>query len=164
MTKRDTQASEYAAEAYGKTYRNRCVSHMRWEIPDRLREASHYALMDAARGLVREAADEIERLRQFDRSQPIAICNTQRPVAWARFWPNGSPQSVYLDRPPADAVPLYRSPTTHTTPNEGTVHGECTLTAEERASIEVAALVFDTAGNDIAPVLRHLLERLPCHT
>jgi hypothetical protein len=28
MTKRDMQASEYAAESYGKTYRKRCVSHM----------------------------------------------------------------------------------------------------------------------------------------
>ncbi len=33
------------------------------DIVDRLREASHYALMDAARGLVVEAADEIEQLR-----------------------------------------------------------------------------------------------------
>jgi len=33
-------------------------------IVDRLRAASHYALMDAARGLVLEAADEIERLRE----------------------------------------------------------------------------------------------------
>ncbi len=28
MTKRDRQASEYAAESYGKTYRKRCVTHM----------------------------------------------------------------------------------------------------------------------------------------
>jgi hypothetical protein len=33
------------------------------DLPDRLREASHFALMDAARSLVLEAADEIERLR-----------------------------------------------------------------------------------------------------
>ena len=30
-------------------------------LPDRLREASHYALMDAARPLLREAAKELER-------------------------------------------------------------------------------------------------------
>jgi hypothetical protein len=48
MTKRDRQASEYAAEN---------------NIVDRLREASHFALMDAARSLVLEAADEIERLQ-----------------------------------------------------------------------------------------------------
>jgi urease accessory protein UreE len=34
------------------------------------------------------------------------------------------------------------------------------LTVEERASIEVAAIAFDREGNDIAAVLRHLLERL----
>ena len=33
------------------------------DLPDRLREASHFALMDAARSLVLEAANEIERLR-----------------------------------------------------------------------------------------------------
>jgi hypothetical protein len=33
---------------------------------------------------------------------------SQEPVAWARFFPNGGPQSVYLDRPPPDAEPLYR--------------------------------------------------------
>jgi hypothetical protein len=32
-------------------------------LPDRLREASHFALMDAARPLVLEAAEEIERLQ-----------------------------------------------------------------------------------------------------
>ena len=30
MTKRDSQASAYAAESYGKTYPKRCVSHMDW--------------------------------------------------------------------------------------------------------------------------------------
>jgi hypothetical protein len=49
MTKRETQAREYAAEG---------------NLPDRLREASHFALMDAARPLVLKAADEIERLRE----------------------------------------------------------------------------------------------------
>ena len=34
------------------------------DIVDRLLEASHFALMDAAREWVREAADEIERLRE----------------------------------------------------------------------------------------------------
>lgn len=34
------------------------------DIVERLREASHFALMDAARGLVVEAADEIEQLRE----------------------------------------------------------------------------------------------------
>jgi len=33
-------------------------------LPDRLREASHYTLMDAARSLVLEAADEIECLQE----------------------------------------------------------------------------------------------------
>jgi len=34
------------------------------DIVDRLREASHYTLMDAARSLVLEAADEIETLQE----------------------------------------------------------------------------------------------------
>jgi len=52
MTKRDAQAREYATEAAGD------------DLPTRLREASHLALMDAARPLVLEAADEIEQLRE----------------------------------------------------------------------------------------------------
>lgn len=35
------------------------------DLPARLREASTYALMDAARATVLEAADEIERLRRI---------------------------------------------------------------------------------------------------
>jgi hypothetical protein len=34
------------------------------------------------------------------------------------------------------------------------------LTVEERASIEAAAIAFASQDNDIAAVLRHLLERL----
>jgi hypothetical protein len=69
--------------------------------------------------------------------------NTQRPVAWARFFPNGGPQSVYLDRPPPDAEPLYRSPT---------------LTDSEREAIE-AAIVGRLELGDFA-TLRTLLERI----
>jgi len=36
----------------------------RVDLTDRLREAAGYSLMDAARGTVREAADEIDRLRR----------------------------------------------------------------------------------------------------
>lgn len=57
---------------------------------------------------------------------------------------------------PADATP-----TTHATPSQGSVQDRCTLTVEERASIEVAAIAFDREDNDIAAVLRHLLERYP---
>ena len=39
MTKRDSQASEYAAESYGKTYPKRCVSHMDGALTDEERAA-----------------------------------------------------------------------------------------------------------------------------
>jgi hypothetical protein len=71
--------------------------------------------------------------------------NTHKPVAWARFYPNGSPASVYLDRPPADSEPLYRSPV---------------LTDAEREAVERAAFVSDQAGLEkSAATLRKLLER-----
>lgn len=38
---------------------------------------------------------------------------------------------------------------------------ELHLTVEERASIEAAAIAFASEDNDIAAVLRHLLERHP---
>jgi hypothetical protein len=72
--------------------------------------------------------------------------NTHKPVAWARCYPNGGPMSVFLDRPPADAEPLYRSPT---------------LTDAEREAIERAAFVSDQAGLEkSAATLRNLLERM----
>jgi len=78
--------------------------------------------------------------------------NNQAPVAWAQFFPNGGPQSVYLDRPPAEAEPLYRSPT---------------LTDEEREAIEDAVGICEehaeeydgTDNSPIAATLRSLLER-----
>jgi hypothetical protein len=78
--------------------------------------------------LLNAAADEIERLRQSDRPQPIET---------------------------ADATP-----DTNTTPIEGSVQDMCTLTVEERVSIEVAAIAYDREDSDISAVLRHLLERL----
>jgi hypothetical protein len=67
----------------------------------------------------------------------------QRPVAWARFYPNGGPESVYLDRPPVDAEPLYRSPTTNTTPGQGSLQARCMLTDEnERLRSSMAERQF----------------------
>jgi hypothetical protein len=74
--------------------------------------------------------------------------NTQRPVAWARFCPNGGPMSVFLDRPPAVAEPLYRSPT---------------LTESEREAIEQTldeASGKACAESWVPSTLRRLLERL----
>lgn len=75
--------------------------------------------------------------------------NTQRPVAWARFFPNGGPMSVFLDRPPADAEPLYRSPA---------------LTDDEREAVRFFSQI-DGPGNvpvanKRAATLNSLLERL----
>jgi hypothetical protein len=78
--------------------------------------------------------------------------NTHKPVAWARFFSSGGPQSVYLDRPPADAEPLYRSPT---------------LTDGEREAVKWAvetSSYYAGAGHrqakEVAATLRNLLERL----
>jgi hypothetical protein len=75
-----------------------------------------------------------------------------KPVAWIRYYPNGGPQSVYLDRPPPDAEPLFRSPA---------------LTDAERDAIEwalEASIYYAGAGHrqakESAATLRKLLERL----
>jgi hypothetical protein len=75
------------------------------------------------------------------------VCDMkQKPVAWARFFHNGCPQSVYLDRPPADAVPLYRWPT---------------LTDEEREALAGAiASEYGRGAFAWAATLKGLLERL----
>lgn len=67
--------------------------------------------------------------------------NTHKPVAWARFYSNGGPESVYLDRPPADAVPLYR----HPTPPQGSVQDEGSFRDSRNAKAPVAWAV-ETGG------------------
>jgi hypothetical protein len=95
---------------------------------------------------LQDARVEIERLRN---GAPSGCETVQRkPVVWARFYPNGGPMSVFLDRPPADAEPLYRSPT---------------LTDEEREAIYRAEARLRTAyvpDDETAAVLRALLKRL----
>ncbi len=146
MTKRDMQASEYAAESYGKTYRKRCVSHMDGALTDEERERTNHDAAPAARAYA-DGEPASKCGGEAGLSSRDGTGNTQKPVAWARFFQNGGPQSVYLDRPPADAEPLYRSPT---------------LTDEEREAVYRAEARLRTAyvpDDQTAATLRKLLER-----
>ena len=78
--------------------------------------------------------------------------NTQKPVAWARSFPNGGPMSVFLDRPPADSEPLYRHP-----PCQDSLQKN--LTEAEHDALEFAVETGRVAMHDEA-TLRKLLERL----
>jgi hypothetical protein len=78
--------------------------------------------------------------------------NTQKPVAWARFFPNGGPMSVFLDRPPADSEPLYRHPLCQDSLQKN-------LTEAEHDALEFAVETGRVAMHDEA-TLRKLLERL----
>jgi hypothetical protein len=79
MTKRDAQAAEYAEEQSQVAAARQMESQIfrTWQarqraraksgdLLDRLEQAAGYALMDAARGTVREAAEQIARLRLTD--------------------------------------------------------------------------------------------------
>lgn len=62
-------------------------------------------------------------------------------------------------------LPRY-TPDTNTTPAEGSVQGEGTLTAEEREAIHRAEARLRTAyvpDDQTAATLRNMLERLPAH-
>lgn len=69
MTKRESQAAEYRAEQ-DRVAAARSVEASiarRWRdlpLPERLERAAEFALMDAARQTVLEAAEEIRRLRR----------------------------------------------------------------------------------------------------
>lgn len=63
------------------------------ELPDLLRKHSHHALMSASRGLLRDAATEIERLRKIiddyaaiceASSKEIAMLRSRTPLDTAR--------------------------------------------------------------------------------
>ena len=78
--------------------------------------------------------------------------NTQKPVAWARFFPNGGPMSVFLDRPPADSEPLYRHPLCQDSLQKN-------LTEAEHDALEFVVETGRVAIHDEA-TLRNLLDRL----
>jgi hypothetical protein len=60
-----------------------------------------------------------------------------------------------------EVVPLYRTPQSHATPGEGSVHGEGTLTDEEREAVQwcLSLPMLDRDAVKMMP-LRNLLERL----
>ena len=68
MTKRDKQASEYAAESYEKTLAKRGVSHMSWALTDEEREAIEWAVETSdyyASAGHRQAKDAAATLRKL---------------------------------------------------------------------------------------------------
>lgn len=96
--------------------------------------------------------------------------DSPQPVAWLACAADGSESSaVYALREQADAAardwgwmvtPLYATPQPPATPGEGSVHGWCTLTAEEREAIQWFSEYGDLqAEARRAEVLKGLLER-----
>jgi hypothetical protein len=151
----DVDGADHAETAYhiadamlrerGKEVRDNCVAGNNPKMECPVSDPNHDAVPDA------RASDDRPRTDKADLPELTGTGNTQRPVAWVRFYPNGGPQSVYLDRPPPDAEPLYRSPT---------------LTDEERAAIEwslEAADIYARVGHrqaqEAAVTFRKLLER-----
>ncbi len=96
-------------------------------------------------------------------------CSRAREIAAWAVYVNGEYDSSYgpdaIDEAleiaadcSGEVVPLYRTPQSHATPGEGSVHDVCTLTAEEREAI--ADAIRRLWGFDCAATLRSLLERL----
>jgi hypothetical protein len=105
------------------------------DIVERLRHWSHGLTYDPAAGLMHEAADEIERLRNgaAEGRETATLADDER-----------------------DAIERLRTHATHATQTEGSKRNGCTLTAEERAAIEWAACEADV---EHSATLRNLLER-----
>ena len=106
-----------------------------------------------------------------DTFSPILKRETDSPqaVAWRAFDTDGS-EAVYSLYEQARAAadewnwsvePLYRTPEPHATPGDGTSHGGCTLTPEEREALATALFELDSiCETDCADALRGLLARL----
>ena len=134
------------------------------DIVERLRKWSNVVPVPPAADTMGEAAGEIERLRlelSVQKACTVAgreeiarlrLTAVEKPVAWARFFPNGGPMSVFLDRPPADSEPLYRHPLCQDSLQKN-------LTEAEHDALEFAASTGRVATHDQA-TLRNLLERL----
>jgi hypothetical protein len=145
------------------------------DIVERIRKL-RFVHIPGTSDLMEEACQEIERLRQFDRLQPIEPADatpathatpgdgsvqsegTVAPAAWLAVAADGSESSaVYMLKEQADAaarewgwfvVPLYRSPT---------------LTDEEREVVEIAAAYMSATGcrnTNVQATLHSLLARL----
>lgn len=117
------------------------------EERDRLRDTF------AAAALTGFVADGIRDADDYDRQ---LICRDA--YRWADAMLHERLRQSDRSQPvePADATP-----DTHATPVEGSVQGRCTLTAEEREAIEVAAVAYaGDHGERFAAILRQLLERL----
>jgi hypothetical protein len=107
--------------------------------------------------LFEEAADEIERLRQSDRLQPIKIEVEQLRLAIRRLADQDATLSVCDG---AVTVTMDATPDPNATPSECSVQNMCTLTVEEREAIHhVVGDVADITG-PVEATLRSLLERL----
>lgn len=118
------------------------------DIASRLRNWRGLHLAHSGR-LFEEAADAIERLRG-----DAVVARLRLDAAHAdmeRLWNSDRSQPI---NPAAD------TPTTHTTPGEGSVQDRCKLTAEEREALHhVVGDVADITG-PVEDILRNLLERL----
>ena len=153
MTKRDSQASEYAAESYGKTYPIRCVSHT--DGADRTPQAhtTHAQRSVQSEGTVGERLAERLSITQtmLDDNEKLRAEIASHREAIRRLADQDATLSV----------------------QGGTVivTMDATLTAEERAAVETAmdgyiAWMEDNAALETPRVqaklatLRTLLERL----
>lgn len=109
----------------------------------------------AAAALTGFVADGIRDADDYDRQ---LICSDA--YRWADAMLRERGQS---DRP-QPVEPVEDTPTTHTTPAEGSVQGEGTLTVAEREAIEAAIAYLQPVGNydnRVQNTLRNLLERYP---
>jgi hypothetical protein len=117
-----------------------------------LERTNHDAVPDAKANAESVAPQPTAGDRSGNPTSHSGTGNTQKPVAWARFFPNGGPMSVFLDRPPADSEPLYRHPLCQDSLQKN-------LTEAEHDALEFAVETGRVAIHDEA-TLRNLLERL----
>jgi hypothetical protein len=124
-----------------------------------------------------DKAEPLNHRGTGDTLSPIAgsESDSPQPVAWRAYDTDGS-EAIYSlyeqARAAADEMnwsvePLYRTPQPHATHGEGTSHGGCTLTPEERESVIWAATMLPAMAHPSsasahchAAVLRRLWSRL----
>jgi hypothetical protein len=176
MTDRDTLAAAaltglLANEGEGPSLSNTCAYAYR--IADamlRERERTNHDAAPAATARTDADRDRTDNAaaRPGEGTGDIPCPRAREIAAWA-VYVNGEYDSSYgpdaIDEAleiaadcSGEVVPLYRTPQSHATPGEGSVHDVCTLTAEEREAI--ADAIRRLWGFDCAATLRSLLERL----
>jgi hypothetical protein len=163
-TERESSEREFAEPMYKETSAE--VLPRPYEICDEKRsfsDTNHDAAPAELVARIRHVADSLEAIARGEVDSPQPVIAAYAVYLHGEYDSSYGPDAIDEALEIAadchgEVVPLYRTPQAHATPGEGSVQGEGTLTAEERAALHWFA--HYGLPEHRADTLRSLLDRL----